>query len=173
LSLSLATLDFGSISVGQVSAVQRLTLTNTGTQETTISLPAALANGFALQSPTAAGDCPAFPLTLLPQHSCTLAIAFSATSVGAASATLTLLGDKAGTPAAVSAQLNLSATAIAAAIVAAAAPTATSGGGCTASTDSHDLSLMLLVGAALWVGIWRRSQRSAARRAASSSPDRI
>jgi hypothetical protein len=170
LSLSLATLDFGSISVGQVSAVQRLTLTNTGTQETTISLPAALANGFALQSPTAAGDCPAFPLTLLPQHSCTLAIAFSATSVGAASATLTLLGDKAGTPAAVSTQLNLSATAIAAAIVAAAT---SSGGGCTASTDSHDLSLMLLVGAALWVGIWRRSQRSAARRASSSSPDRI
>jgi hypothetical protein len=173
LSLSLATLDFGSISVGQVSAVQRLSLTNTGTQETTISLPAALANGFALQSPMAAGDCPAFPLTLLPQQSCTLAIAFNATSVGAASATLSLLGDKAGSPAAVSTQLNLSATAIAAAIVAAAASTATSGGGCTATTDGHDLSLMLLVGAALWVGVWRRSQRRAARRASSSSPDRI
>ena len=87
ISLSAASLSFGTISVGQKSAVQTDTLTNTGQAPltlATLTLAGAAAGDFALS-----GDCTS-GATLAPGSSCGMQMAFAPTGVGTRSGTLTV-----------------------------------------------------------------------------------
>ena len=74
LSLSTVLLDFQLQIVGTIST-RTLTLSNTGQAPLTVSALSAVSAPFAL---TAAGSCPALPITLAPGANCTLVYSFSA-----------------------------------------------------------------------------------------------
>lgn len=87
VSVSVTTLSFGTISVGQKSAAQAATLTNSGQAPLTLAsltLGGASSSDFAL-----AGDC-ASGATIAPGGTCTMQLTFAPTAVGARSGTLTV-----------------------------------------------------------------------------------
>lgn len=87
VSVSVTTLSFGTISVGQKSAGQAATLTNSGQAPLTLAsltLGGAASSDFAL-----AGDC-ASGATIAPGGTCTMQLAFAPTAVGTRNATLTV-----------------------------------------------------------------------------------
>ncbi|HEX5426282.1 MAG TPA: choice-of-anchor D domain-containing protein [Candidatus Acidoferrales bacterium] len=102
--LSPLSLGFGSMTVGQTSAAQIVTVTNTGNAAldvTTISLAGANATDFATVS---AGNtpCPKGSGSVAASASCTVGVQFAPKTAGAKSATLTFADDAAGSPQTVS-----------------------------------------------------------------------
>ncbi len=96
ISVSVTTLSFGTISVGQKSAAQAATLTNSGEAPLTLAsltLGGASSSDFAL-----AGNC-ASGTTVAAGGTCTMQLTFAPTTVGARSATLTVASNAAnGSP---------------------------------------------------------------------------
>jgi len=87
VSVSVTTLSFGTISVGQKSAAQAATLTNSGQAPLTLAslaLSGASVSDFAL-----AGDC-ASGATIAPGGTCTMQLSFAPTAVGTRTASLTV-----------------------------------------------------------------------------------
>ncbi|MFG6486218.1 choice-of-anchor D domain-containing protein [Roseateles sp. BYS78W] len=158
LTLTPATQDFGSVTVAQASGVQRLTLSNPGTQEATVSSLSFSSSVFAL-STTTSGDCSAAPFTLLPGKGCTLPVVATPTATGSASGTLTAKGSgPAGNAVALTASATLSVTGTAAATSNSSG--SSGGGGCTATTSGRDASLPLLLAGAIVTGLWRRRRQA-------------
>ncbi|HZR39500.1 MAG TPA: choice-of-anchor D domain-containing protein [Ktedonobacteraceae bacterium] len=100
VSLSPASLSFGNQNVGTTSATQTVTLTNTGTSTLTINsitLTGTNASDFAQSN-----NCPISPATLATSASCTLSVAFTPSSNGAKSASVSISDNAAGSPQTVS-----------------------------------------------------------------------
>ena len=91
-SLAPASLAFGSVTTGTASASQTVTVSNTGASDLAVTgatLVGANPGEFSL-----ANNC----TTVAPAGSCTISVAFAPTAVGAASATLSIAHNAAGTP---------------------------------------------------------------------------
>ena len=92
LGVSPASLDFGDQPVGTTSAPKRVTLTNTGNLDVTIS------------NITASGDfarsnsCPISPSTLAKGASCTIDVTFTPTATGNRTGALTITSNASGSP---------------------------------------------------------------------------
>jgi Abnormal spindle-like microcephaly-assoc'd, ASPM-SPD-2-Hydin len=96
VSLSPTALSFGNQNVGTTSAVQTVTLTNTGTSALTINsiaLTGTNTNDFAQTN-----TCPVSPATLATSTSCTLSVTFTPSTNGANSASLSISDNAAGSP---------------------------------------------------------------------------
>lgn len=111
VTLSPASLGFGSQAIGAVSAVHAVVLTNSGSAilniNSAISLSGADASEFRLQKSSNA--CPEDSGQLAPRASCEIAVVFAPATTGGKSAQLVILDDSAGSPHVVS----LSGTAVA------------------------------------------------------------
>ena len=81
VSLSSQSLTFSSIAVGQNSAAQAVTLTNSGTQALTVA-SVQVAGSFAQTN-----NCPA---SIAPSSNCTINVAFAPTATGSSSGTVTI-----------------------------------------------------------------------------------
>lgn len=154
LALSPTTQDLGSVTLSQSSALTRLTLTNSGTANASVT-GVTVAAPFSAPASVAAGDCGTVPFTLAAGASCKLVVQFTPTAVGAASGTVSVTGTN------VSAQAALTGTGASATVTPTPTDTGSSsggggGGGCTASTSGQDASLVAMLLAAAGVGVWRR-----------------
>lgn len=154
LALSPTTQDLGSVTLSQSSALTRLTLTNSGTANASVT-GVTVAAPFSAPASVVAGDCGTAPFTLAAGASCKLVVQFTPTAVGAASGTVSVTGTN------VSAQAALTGTGASATVTPTPTDTGSSsggggGGGCTASTSGQDASLVALLLAAAGVGVWRR-----------------
>lgn len=87
-SVSPATLDFGSVTVGQSSAPQALSVSNTGTLPLSITSVAASNAAFVVTN-----GCPVAPATLAAGGNCTISVVFTPAGAGRASGTLTITDD--------------------------------------------------------------------------------
>ncbi len=86
-------IDFGDVGIGSDSAVQTVTLSNTGTGSLDVTDLTAAAAPFALSG----GTCGAsLPISIADGASCTLEFTFSPSAVGAAAQTLTVTADAPG-----------------------------------------------------------------------------
>ncbi|HXM98369.1 MAG TPA: choice-of-anchor D domain-containing protein [Candidatus Dormibacteraeota bacterium] len=90
LSVSQASLDFGSVAVGSTSS-QAVVLTNTGNSNVTISQISENGAAFAL-----AGA--ATPIVLSPAQSTSITVNFNPAAAGSASGTVTVVSDATGSP---------------------------------------------------------------------------
>ena len=99
LTVSTATLAFGSVTVNTVST-QPVTLTSTGTAPVTITSALLSGTGFSMSGAT-------FPVTLNPTQSVTLNVQFDPTTLGTASGQITIQSDSSTNGTAV---VNLSGT---------------------------------------------------------------
>lgn len=154
LALSPTTQDLGSVTLSQSSALTRLTLTNSGTANASVT-GVTVAAPFSAPASVVAGDCGTVPFTLAAGASCKLVVQFTPTAVGAASGTVSVTGTN------VSAQAALTGTGASATVTPTPTDTGSSsggggGGGCTASTSGQDASLVAMLLAAVGVGVWRR-----------------
>lgn len=94
LTITPATLGFGSVNVGTTSPEQSVTLANTGNASLQVTALTAAATPFAR---TGKGSCAAtLPITLAAGASCTLAYTFTPTATGAANQTLTVTANAPG-----------------------------------------------------------------------------
>jgi hypothetical protein len=93
LSLSAASLSFGSVNVGSASA-QTLRLSSTGTASVTIESVGLSGAAYSMSGAT-------FPLTIAPGTTSSLQVQFKPTAAGAASGQLTVRSNSANTPNAV------------------------------------------------------------------------
>jgi Right handed beta helix region/Abnormal spindle-like microcephaly-assoc'd, ASPM-SPD-2-Hydin len=84
LQLSSTSVSFPETTVGSTSAIQYITLTNTGT--TTVKF----ASNFAISGPFAFGGKGTCTMTVAPNASCTISLVFSPTSYGGATGAVTL-----------------------------------------------------------------------------------
>ena len=137
ISLSPTALSFGNQNVGVTSAVQTVTLTNTGTLPLTINsiaLTGANTSDFA-QSNT----CPISPATLAASTSCTLNVTFTPSTNGAKSAGVSISDNAAGSPQAIS----LLGTGVTAAPVATLNPTSVTFGNQNIGTSSSTQAITL------------------------------
>jgi phosphatidylserine/phosphatidylglycerophosphate/cardiolipin synthase-like enzyme len=91
-----ATLSFGSVTVGQTSPAQVLTLTSSGTATLTLTA-GSLAGASADFSLTSASTC-GTSASLAPGASCTLSIAFAPQTTGTLTATITLTDNASNSP---------------------------------------------------------------------------
>jgi hypothetical protein len=91
-SLSPTSLSFGNVVVGQQSAAQTLTLTNTGDISLTVE---AVVSSNPTEFPVEDGDCTGGPLN--PAEACEIEVSFDPAAMGASSASLTVHSD-AGEP---------------------------------------------------------------------------
>jgi hypothetical protein len=82
LTVSSSSVTFGNVNVN-TAATQSITLSSTGTASVTISSATLAGTGFSISGAS-------FPLTLSPNQTTTLAVAFNPTSAGAVSGTLTI-----------------------------------------------------------------------------------
>jgi 6-phosphogluconolactonase (cycloisomerase 2 family) len=94
-SLFPASKDFGSITVGQSSGSQLITLTNTGDQG--LSLNSIHVNGLNSSDFVATPNC-SFPTVLSPNATCTVSVVFSPTAPGTRQASLAATDDAPGSP---------------------------------------------------------------------------
>ncbi|WP_176441874.1 choice-of-anchor D domain-containing protein [Granulicella rosea] len=91
IALNVSTLSFGSVTVGQTSASQTVTLNNTGSATATLSgITLSDTTDFALMNGCAA--------TLAPAASCTLTLSFKPQSAASLSSTLTITSSAANSP---------------------------------------------------------------------------
>ncbi|WP_161784324.1 choice-of-anchor D domain-containing protein [Aquabacterium sp. NJ1] len=90
VSVTPGQLDLGSVTVGQTSAAKALAIKNTGNAALSVSSIATTPSSFAQTN-----DCGA---SLAAGASCTVNTTFSAASAGAASGTLTIVSNAAGSP---------------------------------------------------------------------------
>lgn len=86
LGIAPTTIDFGGVNVGSTSALQTVTLSNSGNAALTINPLTAAAVPFAL----AGGTCSSPPINLAAGASCTLQYSFSPVAAGPAAQTLTV-----------------------------------------------------------------------------------
>jgi hypothetical protein len=86
LGVTPTTIDFGGVNVGSTSAVQTVTLSNSGNVALTVNPLTAAAAPFAL----AGGTCSSPPINLAAGASCTLQYSFSPAAAGPAAQTLTV-----------------------------------------------------------------------------------
>jgi uncharacterized protein (TIGR03382 family) len=93
LSASSASLNFGSVLVGQSSATQTLTLTNSGTAALSITGVTISSPAFTASATTCTGA------SVAPAASCTLTLGFSPAAAGAASGSLSLTSNLPAAPA--------------------------------------------------------------------------
>lgn len=91
LSASRNSLAFGSVALGG-SATEALTLSNTGTESLSLTLPLQIQGG---QGFSASSDCPA---TLAPATSCNVVVTFEPQITGPASAELSVLSSAPSSP---------------------------------------------------------------------------
>jgi len=94
ITLSPASLDFGDVSVGSSSAVQTVTLTNTGTTVLTITSP----NGISASPSSDYAETNNCPASIPENGFCTIAVTFTPSTTGTRSGTLSFAGDFAGSP---------------------------------------------------------------------------
>lgn len=137
VSLSPTALSFGNQNVGTTSAVQTVTLTNTGTSALTISsiaLTGTNASNFAQTN-----TCPISPATLATSISCTLSVTFTPSTNGAESASLGISDNAAGTPQTIS----LLGTGVTSAPVATLNPTSVNFGNQNMGTSSSTQAITL------------------------------
>lgn len=92
LGVSPATLAFGAVNVGDTSAAQTVTLSNSGGSPLTVSSLTAATAPFALVG----GTCGGVPITLAAGANCTLQYSFSPTAAGPAAQSLTANAGAAG-----------------------------------------------------------------------------
>jgi hypothetical protein len=102
LSISPASLSFGTVTTGTSSAPQNVLITNTGNSSVTISQIALTGSGYSMTGGSA-------PVTLSPSQNITLAIQFSPTVAGSINGSISIVSNASGSPATVS----LSGTAVA------------------------------------------------------------
>lgn len=93
IDLSVTSIDFGAIEVGNAAAIQTTTVTNTGTADLTVSNVTAATAPF---NADASGSCPATPFVLAPGNNCTLAFGFSPTTAGGLNQNIDLVSDAGG-----------------------------------------------------------------------------
>jgi hypothetical protein len=96
VSLSPSSLAFGNQTVGNASALQTVTLTNSGNAALSINsigLTGTNAGDFGQSS-----NCPASPSTLSPGATCTISVTFSPTAAGGRSASLSVTDNAPGSP---------------------------------------------------------------------------
>lgn len=92
VTLSPASVAFGSQQINVASSARPITLTNSGNAALTIS-------SIGLAAPfSGAHNCPLSPSTLAPNTSCTINAVFNPTATGPAGANLTITTDAAGSP---------------------------------------------------------------------------
>ncbi|MFA5683086.1 MAG: choice-of-anchor J domain-containing protein [Lysobacteraceae bacterium] len=91
IQINVGSVNFGTVTFGSAAPVQLITISNAGDGPGTVGAP--VFSGPFAQS---GGTCPAAPFMLNPGDSCTIGIAFSGTTVGSYSGTVTI--DGAGTP---------------------------------------------------------------------------
>lgn len=92
LGVSPTALAFGAVNVGDTSAAQTVTLSNSGGSPLTVSSLTAATAPFALVG----GSCSGVPITLAAGANCTLQYSFSPTAAGAAAQSLTANAGTAG-----------------------------------------------------------------------------
>lgn len=92
LSIAPTSVDFGNVAVGATSAVQTVTLSNTGNVSLTVDPLTAAAAPFARSG----GTCSATPIALAAGASCTLTYTFSPTAAGVANQVLTVTSSGTG-----------------------------------------------------------------------------
>ena len=95
LSISPTSLNFGNVTTGTSSPTQNVTITNTGNSNVAISQISLTGAGYSMTGGSA-------PVTLSPSQSITLVVQFSPTTVGAPSATITVVSNATGSPATIS-----------------------------------------------------------------------
>ena len=91
VSLTPATLDFGTQTIGGLYPARRIRLANSGTADLTVGSIAASGTGFAIAGST----CPA---VLAPAAGCDIDIAFAPTAAQAFTGSLTVVSNAAGSP---------------------------------------------------------------------------
>jgi hypothetical protein len=94
LTLSANTLDFGSQLVGTTSAIQTLTLKNTGTANMTIPSGFVISGDFAFGG---TGTC-AVGVSYAPGASCTASLVFKPQATGTRSGTISIITNASSTP---------------------------------------------------------------------------
>ena len=95
LSISPTSLNFGNVTTGTSSPTQNVTITNTGNSNVAISQISLTGAGYSMTGGSA-------PVTLSPSQSITLVVQFSPTTVGAPSASITVVSNATGSPATIS-----------------------------------------------------------------------
>ncbi len=118
ISLSATSLTFGAVQVGQTSAARSVTVTNTGGGQLSITGIALPGGAF-----TATGCAGA---SLSNNQSCTINVTFAPAAAGAASATMSITHDAAGSPSAVA--LSGTGSAVAVPVVSLSRPNVTFAG---------------------------------------------
>jgi hypothetical protein len=96
-TLSLAALDFGSVTVGSISTSQTVTLTNSGNAPLTLSGDPVLAGANVAQFSLSSGTCTS-GTTLAINGTCKLSVQFSPSATGALVARIDIADDAAGSP---------------------------------------------------------------------------
>ena len=92
VGLSATSLGYGNVSVSQTSAAQSITVTNTGTGTLSISTAAVTGTGFAASANTCTGA------NLAAGQNCVVSITLTPAGAGAASGSLTVTSNGAGSP---------------------------------------------------------------------------
>jgi hypothetical protein len=95
LSISPASLNFGTVTTGTFSAQQNVLITNTGNSSVTISQITLTGSGYSM---TGGGA----PVTLSPSQNITLAIQFSPLAAGSINGSISIVSNASGSPATVS-----------------------------------------------------------------------
>ncbi len=94
IDITPANINFGSLEVGNTTAVQTVTVSNTGLGNLNIQSITAASGDF---SQVASGTCAAAPFVLIPTASCTLDFTYSPTTAGLTSQDIEINSDSAGT----------------------------------------------------------------------------
>lgn len=148
LGINPQSFDYGTVTIGGTAPTRRFTLTNTGSAALALS-SATFSGPFAAVSDST--GCAAFPFTLQAGASCDLVVRYTPTNAGASNGSVAIQSGSSNWSIALTGQGVAAAPDV--------APSNRGGGGCSASQDVTDPTLLALLLLSLIVIGWRRRSR--------------